>query len=140
MKDHAVIVLRNGSKILFIQRSATKKSLPNVWAFPSGTMEEGETPEMTVLREAREELGCDVLIEKKLATVELPELDSRLHFIVCVQVADAPLTCDEREIQAMQWMTMEEFFEKYTDDQIGHGLQYLRKHPKIWKETQVNCN
>ena len=71
MINHAVIVLRDGKKILFIQRAVTKKSLPNVWAFPSGTVEEGETMEMTAIREAREELGIDIEVKKALATIEL---------------------------------------------------------------------
>lgn len=132
MKNHAAIILRNGDKVLFVQRTATKKSLPNIWAFPSGTIEEGESAELTAIREANEELGIDVEIEKFLAIVELPELEARLHFIVCVAKSDKPIVCDPTEIQATRWLTFKEFFDEYSDEQIGHGLIYLRKHPDIY--------
>lgn len=134
MKHHAAMIVRNGNKVLFIQRATTKKVLPNIWAFPSGTVEEGETLEITAVREAKEELNIEIEIEKILGSVELNEFDSIVHFIVCTQKCEKPITCDLREIQAMEWLSFEEFFEKYDDSQIGHGLQYLRKHPKLYRD------
>lgn len=133
MKNHAAIILRKGDKVLFVQRSATKKFLPNIWAFPSGTMEEGESAEATAIREANEELGLDVEVERPLAIVELPELGARLHFVVCVARSDKPIIWDAAEIQAIKWLPFNEFLNEYSDDQIGHGLIYLRKHPEVWK-------
>ena len=134
MKNHAAIVLKSQNKVLFVQRSATKKTLPNIWAFPSGTVEEGEEIESTIKREAREELGIDVSIEGILTTTELPEFGVRLHFIVCTSLSGEPTIREPDEIQAIKWMTFEEFFNEYSDDQIGHGLIYLRKHPEIWNK------
>ena len=90
MKDHAAILIRNKHKILFIKRSEHKKTLPNIWAFPSGTKEECESIEQTVSREAFEELGVKVVVEKTLATRELPELNVRLHFITCDIIEGTP--------------------------------------------------
>ncbi len=134
MKNHAVIILHKDSKILFVQRSAIKKSLPNIWAFPSGTIEEGEDVKTTIIREAMEELAINVNVEKELGTIELPELNSRLYLVVCNSDFSKEIICDPKEIQKMRWLTFEEFFDEYNDDQIGHGLIYLRKHPEIWKE------
>lgn len=133
MKNHAVIVLKKGDKVLFIQRAATKKSLPNKWAFPSGTMEAGETAPETAVREAREELGIVVEVERSLASAELPEFGSRLHFLICAQVAEGDMVCDPGEIQAVKWRSLAEFFAEHTDDDIGHGLIYLRAHPEVWE-------
>ncbi|MDD5098747.1 MAG: NUDIX hydrolase [Candidatus Colwellbacteria bacterium] len=132
MKNHAAIVLHDGDKILFIKRAATKKSLPNIWAFPSGTMEDGETIKETAIREAREELGVDVIIEREIGSVELPELESILHFVICKK-SYGDIIFNEGEIQKIRWMTFDEFFNEYSDDQIGHGLIYLRKNPQIWQ-------
>lgn len=134
MKEHAAIILRDGKRILFVQRAATKKSLPNIWAFPSGTIEEGETPEMTAMREAREELRIEIAVEKCLGTLALPELNAKLIFLACVQMSDQPPVCDPAEIQRMKWLTFDEFFREFDDSQIGHGLVYLRKHPEMWRK------
>lgn len=132
MKNHAVIVLHDKEKVLFVKRSATKKSLPNIWAFPSGTIEEGENKEDTLVREAKEELGVDVKVEESLASVELPELGAKLFFIKCSMINNQPIIFDESEIQQIEWMSCEDFFRKFKDEEIGHGLIYLRKHPELW--------
>jgi mutator protein MutT len=132
MKNHAAIILCENGKILFVQRSATKKTLPNIWAFPSGKVEKGESVEEAVVREAKEELGVVVLVKKKLATTELPELSARLHFMICSIRSGEPSIKAPEEIQSLRWLSFKEFFDEYGDDQIGHGLIYLRQHPEIW--------
>ncbi len=132
MKNHAVIVLHDHGKVLFVKRSAAKKSLPNMWAFPSGTIEEGESKEITLVREAKEELGVDVKFEKDLASVELEDLGARLYFMQCSMINNQPIVFDESEIQQIVWLSFEDFFKKFKDEEIGHGLIYLRNHPEIW--------
>lgn len=61
MKDiHVVgaIIVENG-KILCAQRG-NGKSLPNLWEFPGGKIEKGETPQEALLRELEEELMIEV--------------------------------------------------------------------------------
>ena len=47
--------------LLLAQRPADKH-LPLKWEFPGGKVEPGEKPATAVVREIREELGCDVTI------------------------------------------------------------------------------
>lgn len=132
MKDHAVIVLRDGDQVLFVQRSATKKSLPNIWALASGTVEEGETVEQTAIREAKEELGIEIAITSELVVLEMPEYDAKLHFLNCVATTDEPIVFDPGEIQAVKWATCKDFFQEYPEAQLIKGLKYLRDHPVLW--------
>jgi 8-oxo-dGTP pyrophosphatase MutT (NUDIX family) len=123
-------------KVLFIKRSATKKTLPNAWAFPSGTVEKGEKIADTALREALEELGIKVSVDEVIGTMELTEFNVRLHFVACHVTEGVPSIVEVNEIQEVKWFTFSEFFANYADKQIGHGLIYLRKHPEIYSLVQ----
>lgn len=129
MKKHAAIVIEKDGEVLFVKRSMKKKNLPGAWSFPSGTIEEGET----AVREAREELGVEVAIEKILTEVELPELSAKLFFVLCSIAKGISSICEPDEIDKIEWMSFKDFFAKFSDDEIGHGLIWLRKNPEVWK-------
>lgn len=52
-------IIRNSDKCLTAKRAATKKSSPDRWEFISEFADTGETPEETILRETKEELGIE---------------------------------------------------------------------------------
>jgi len=132
MKQHAAIVLRDeGGKILFIKRSMKKKILPGAWSFASGTVEEGEEILDTVKREAEEELGVCVKIDKILTATDLPEFSVKLIFVLC-SIEEGELEIREPdEIDSFEWMSFSDFFERFSDDEIGHGLVWLRKNQEL---------
>ncbi len=133
MKQHAALVLRNKDKILFVKRSMKKTTLPGIWAFPSGTVEQGEEVYDTIKREANEELGVKVDCEKILAETTLPEFSVKLIFVLCsVKSGDIKIK-ESDEIDKIEWMNFFKFFDKFPDDEIGHGLIWLRKNPQIWE-------
>lgn len=128
-----MVIKNKEDKILFIQRSLKKKTLPGAWSFPSGTKEENESIFNTALRESYEELGIKVIPNKIMATKDLPELSSRLLFILCdINDNQEPEIKAVDEIEQFKWMSFNEFFGKFNDNQIGHGLVWLRQNPDIW--------
>lgn len=54
-------ILKKDSKVLLGLRPQ-EKSLPGVWEFPGGKIENGESPEEALKRELREELGIQAEI------------------------------------------------------------------------------
>lgn len=137
MKKHVAIVIMNkDNKILFIQRSMTKKTLPGAWSFPSGTSEVGENIYETTIREAEEELGVNVGIHKTLATKELPEFSVELVFVLCSIRQGVPYIKEPYEIDKIEWLRFEEFFKRFSDNEIGHGLIWLRKNPEVWRNLE----
>ena len=65
MKDvSAGIIVRNGK--IFIAQRPEGKPLPNVWEFPGGKLEKGETHEQCLARELREELHIEAQIGEYL--------------------------------------------------------------------------
>lgn len=56
---HRVVcgVLTRGDRVLMCHRRADRAWYPDVWDFPGGHLEDGETPPAALRRELREELG-----------------------------------------------------------------------------------
>ena len=74
--------------------------LEGFWEFPGGKCETGETHAQCLVREIREELGCDVAVGEKLLSVvhEYPEHTVELHFFRCA-VASEPQPLLGQEIR-----------------------------------------
>ena len=61
------VIVDSAGRILIENRS--EKELPSAdqkWGLPGGKIEFGETPEEAVVREAREETGCEVRIKEMI--------------------------------------------------------------------------
>ncbi len=102
MKEHVAIMIRDDDgRILFIQRSMKKSTLPGAWSFPSGTVEEGEDVLVTAVRECVEELGVDVLANRVLSVLDLPEFSARLHFVLCSIKSGVPSIEEPDEIMLL---------------------------------------
>ncbi len=62
----AALIVEQG-KIL-IARRAKGETHAFKWEFPGGKLESGETPEQGLVREIKEELGLDILVDKFCAS------------------------------------------------------------------------
>lgn len=134
MKTHAaIIILNDHGKALFIKRSENKKTLPGAWSFPSGTLEKGESATDAAIREAKEELDVTVNPLRSLATCKLGEFGVILDFITCKITYGQPTIMEKDEISDLRWMSFRDFFDKFSDKEIGHGLIWLRKNKKVWQ-------
>ena len=61
MIEVTAAILNENGRLLIAQRKETGK-LPNVWEFPGGKVESGETPEGCLKREMKEEFNIGVTI------------------------------------------------------------------------------
>jgi len=51
---------------LLLARRPPNKHLPLKWEFPGGKVESGEDPAAAIVREIREELGCEIAVTRAL--------------------------------------------------------------------------
>jgi mutator protein MutT len=74
--------------------------LEGCWEFPGGKCEPGETHAGCLVREIREELGCEVIVGEELLSMahEYPERTVELHFFRC-EVAGDPRPLLGQEIR-----------------------------------------
>ena len=70
--DRAGVLVAAATKIVLIERF---RDHLHCWVAPGGGVEQGETPDVAAVREALEELGIDVVIDRKI--LELRDLHPR---------------------------------------------------------------
>ena len=107
MKQIEVVaaIIRKGDKIFATQRGYGEWK--DWWEFPGGKMEAGETPEVALKREIREELSTEIGVGGLLCTVEYdyPAFHLTMHCYLCSLLSDA-LHLNEHE--AARWLSKEE--------------------------------
>ena len=111
----ALFVLEDEKGRLLIQhRSKDAKRHPNYWGFFGGGIEEGETPEDAVKREAKEELGLDLKDLKFFRRYEQKQEDGFHEKFVFI----ASLNCSIEELRKHQkeGQGLELFFSKDLDN------------------------
>jgi len=89
-------VIEKGGKYLVSRRPRGDEQ---VWEFPGGTLEEGETLQQCLKREISEELGMDVEVGEELKTVRTSRGGKTLliHFYACKITAGRPMALGCRE-------------------------------------------
>lgn len=99
----SVIIYDDKGKVLIAKRSKIKKSFPLLWETIGGALENNETPEECIQREAEEEIGCK-LHELKLFKVYVIRTESE-QFVNIVYTGkinnSIKINC---EIEEIRWV------------------------------------
>lgn len=100
-------IITEEGKILCAQRGR-EKSLPNLWEFPGGKIEQGETPQEALIRELEEEL----LIEVEVKSEQFENTSYEYNFgmvnlttYICILKSGTPKLTEHIEVR---WLKPEE--------------------------------
>jgi 8-oxo-dGTP diphosphatase len=92
-------LIREGGRIL-MSRRRSDQAMPDLWEFPGGKVEAGEHPEAALVREVREELGCEITIDRIVEVVfhAYPEFDLYMLVYASRIAAGTPRAVEVAEI------------------------------------------
>jgi len=99
----AIIITRDG-KVLLMKRKGTRGK--GTWSTPGGHLEFGETPEQCAAREAKEEVGVDVVdIRFRVVTNDVFEAEGKHYITIWMEGRSIgePFIAAEKEAEEIGW-------------------------------------
>lgn len=101
-------LLARAGRVLLVHRSASKRWYPNVWDFPGGHLEPGESSGEALVRELREELSIEIAPPVGTALLTIQTLDARIDIWKVVEWDGAVINAAPDEHDTFGWFTLEE--------------------------------
>lgn len=101
----AAAVIVDAGRVLLVRRRVKEGSLS--WQFPSGEVEEGESPADAAIREAREETGLTVAGTKILGERVHPNTGRTMIYVACSVLDGSARIMDEDELVELVWSDRE---------------------------------
>ena len=105
MTEVTAAIIKDDDKILICQRPKGKR-FADMWEFPGGKTESGETAEECVIRECYEELGITIKTDKLFA--DITKEDLHISFFICRIVCGV---ISQKEHQNLCWITKEKLLD-----------------------------
>ncbi|AWH91213.1 DNA mismatch repair protein MutT [Dietzia lutea] len=98
-------VFVRGGEVLACKR-APGKPAAGKWEFPGGKIDDGETPELALVREIREELGVSVsvgdLVDRSVTSVGDAEID-----LACYLVSSLDIPTTSTDHDELRWLPLD---------------------------------
>ena len=101
--DVVAAIIRKNDEILITQRP-DNVHLANLWEFPGGKVESGETLRAALVREIREELGIKIRVDGEYCRIDhdYPGRSVRLYFFNCTILEGEPQSL---AVAALRWVS-----------------------------------
>lgn len=119
------IGVNNRNRKILVGKRSNNVSDPNVWIFPAGKHEQGESLKKTAIREFGEETWYHGNFENIHRLYYQP---GEFNFAMYIgTIVDFQPKMDSREFEDMQWVTLEEFL---------NNPKFEPKHPRMKSALQ----
>lgn len=122
------LLVRNG--YVYIQQRLDDDIWGGLWEFPGGRLEEGESPDLAVIREFREETGFHVEVCRKITTVT--------HFFTKYKVILHCFQCRLKQESILPELHAAQKFHWVKDGQL-EGYGFPAGHRKYIDYIKKNC-
>ena len=118
-------LIRNEEDEILVVQRGEKCDHPFRWEFPGGKLIDGESEEECIIREIREELAIDIVINDRLEPVEYDYGNKKIKLIpfVCDTLAENPVLSEHI---AFKWLPAEKLLSvEYSEADIPVAEQYI---------------
>lgn len=124
-KKIGVAVIINEDGYILIDRRLATGVMANLWEFPGGKIEQGETPEDCIKREIKEELGIIIEVERPLIEIthHYSEFIVTLHVYICKLIEGEPHPLECAEVRWVKPSELKDFEFPEANQQIIDRLQ-----------------
>ena len=108
MIDVVAAVIKKDNQYLIAQRNRNKHFAFH-WEFPGGKVDNGETFEIALQREIKEELSINIKIYKKISSQihKDEKINVKIHYFLCEQLNGTIILSEHEDLK---WVTKKELF------------------------------
>ena len=117
-------IIRKDGQILIAKRRGDVH-LANLWEFPGGKVESGESLESALLREIQEEIGIKIRIDSEFLAIDhdYPDKPVRLHFFNCTILEGNPRPLDVADLRWVKPSDLDNYEFPPADDELISKLR-----------------
>lgn len=106
------MIFNDRGELLLTKRGKRAKNERGHWEVPGGSIEFGETMAEAIVREVKEELGIDVVVEHQLLALDHLIPNENQHwvttpFIVRVTPGQVPTILEPHKCEALEWFALD---------------------------------
>ena len=129
LKIVAAIALINDDNKILLSKRPKNKHLSGFWEFPGGKVEIGETPEVALIREIKEELNIDIN-NKCIAPLSFSEFDYKefqllLLLYVCRKWEGEVKAMENNKLEWVEPNMLRKYKMPPADDSLIYNIQDL---------------
>jgi 8-oxo-dGTP diphosphatase len=99
-------VMLRDDRVLLARRSAARRAYPNLWSFPGGHVEAGESLEQALYRELAEEIGVVPVDYRPIAPIADPHAASTVYRMFAITRWTGEPTILDEEHSELRWVDL----------------------------------